>query len=222
MTLGASITLPFPNQAHIALVVRHKPSRGRAPDGEGHADVIMPSGAPAGFFVDAATEDAGTLGMDVPGQVYGYANFSARRPWYVNLADAAARNVFSGVLIIAVTALEARRFQGAWDAMRARPGTFSIIGLNCSTHAAMAFSLAGLVPREIPGLDTPDNLFHALLSRHRSRCRDEYGYLGFQPRESAADEMRLHCDVGMDLLRAPFLGPAPPPPGSHNNQLPGM
>lgn len=90
MTLGASMMLPFPDQGRIALVVRGKLSRSHAPSDNGHADVILPSGAPAGFFVDAAEEDGGTTAMGVPGMVYGYAAYSAYRPWYVNLADAQA------------------------------------------------------------------------------------------------------------------------------------
>jgi hypothetical protein len=214
MTVGASITLPFPDQGQIALIVRGKRRRGVPPPGEGHADVIMPSGAPVGFFVDEATERAGTLGMGVPGQVYGYSLFSANRPWYVNLADATANDVVSGVLLIQVTPRQAERFTGAWQAMRARPGSFSLAGWNCSSHAALAFAAAGLVGVEIPGLDTPDNLFHELRRRHASRCRDEYGYLGFSPRESTLDEMTLRCDVGLDVARgitsAP-RGPVPPP-----------
>ncbi|NGM20152.1 hypothetical protein G3576_09015 [Roseomonas stagni] len=210
MTLGASITLPFPRQGRIALVVRYKPSRNVPPPGEGHADVIMPSGAPVGFFVDVATERRGTLGFDVPGQVYGYAAFASYRPAYVNLADATAGNVVSGVLLIQATAREQDLFQRAWQAMRARPGTFTIAGWNCSSHAALAFHLAGLVGREIPGLDTPDNLFHELRRRHARRCEDHYGYLGFLPRESSGDELDLHCDVGIDAVRAPVTGPVPP------------
>ncbi len=208
MTLGASITLPFPDQGHIALVVRGKRSRDAVPPDEGHADVIMPSGAPAGFFVHEDTERAGTLGIGVPGQVYCYAQFSANRPWYVNLDDAIARDVVSAVLLIRVTAAQSERFLRAWQAMRTRPGSFSIIGWNCSSHAAMAFTHAGLVGLDIPGLDTPDNLFHELRRRNGALCRDEYGHLGFSPRECAGDEFQLPCDVGLDAV-APV--PAPPP-----------
>lgn len=214
MAIAASMILPFPDQGHIALVVRGKRARGQAPDGEGHADVIMPSGAPAGFFVDPATEDAGTYGMDVPGCVYGYSLFAARRPHYVNLADAQATRCVSGVLLIRVTAAEAEAFTASWRRMRAAPGNFVIAGWNCASHAALAFARAGLVGREIPGLDTPDNLFHALLSRHRARCRDEYGYLGFMPRESHPDELQLQCDVGMEGAPWNDLPGGPPPPVS--------
>lgn len=222
MPLGASINLPFPHQDHIALVVRHKSTRNRPPPGEGHADVILPSGAPAGFFVDRAIEEAGTWGLGVPGQVYGYAQFAAHRPWYVNLETATARAIPSGVLLVQVSAAESRRFQAAWQAMRARPGSFHIDGFNCSSHAALAFATAGLMGSEIPGLDTPDNLFHELLSRHPRRCRDVYGYLGFMPRESSMDEMQMLCDVGMDQLHAPPPPGPVPPRHRHHNTRPGL
>lgn len=204
MPLGASTMLPFPSQGHIGLIVRGKPSRDVAPSDNGHADVILPSGAPAGFFVHPDVERGFTLGLGVEGHVYGYAAYSSYRPWYVDLASARARNVVSGVLLIQVTPRESDRFLNAWQIMRARRGEFNfmIVGNNCATHAALAFSIAGLVNREIPGLDTPDNLFHALRARHASRCRDEYGYLGFLPRESALDQMDLQCDVGMDACDA--------------------
>lgn len=217
MPAGRSSILPFPNQGHIALVVRSKRSRDQTPDDAGHADVIMPTGAPVGFFVSEVTERAGEVGiaMGVPGQVYGYAQFSANRPWYVNIADATARDIVSAVLLIQVTAREAAAFTSAWQSMRARPGSFSLAGNNCSTHAALAFTSAGLLGREIAGLDTPDNLFHQLRRRHDRRCRDVYGYLGFMPRQCALDEMQLICDVGLEALvgiAAP--GPTPPPRGT--------
>lgn len=116
--------------------------------------------------------------------------------------------------MIEVTPREAERFQQTWQALRTRPGSFSLVGFNCASHAALAFAIAGLVGREIPGLDTPDNLFQALWSRNRARCRDEYGLLGFLPRESAPDEMTLQCDVGLDGTRPVPSGPTPPRRGS--------
>jgi len=223
MPLGASMMLPFPNQDHIALVVRGKTSRNTAPSDNGHADVILPSGAPAGFFVHPRVEAGYTLGMDVAGCVYGYSAYSSYRPWYVNLADARAKPVISGVLMIRATAREQQRFEQAWQHLRSRPGNFTIVGFNCASHAAIAFSHAGLAGLEIPGVDTPDNLFHALRARHASRCRDEYGYLGFLPRESAMDEMMLTCEVGMDGTR-PVTGPGPAPPrrGMGHGGRPGL
>lgn len=201
MPSAGSIALPFPHQGHIALVARGKTSRGTFPFGNGHADVILPSGAPAGFLVHPEDDDGRSF-IEVRGWVYNYASFSAHRPQYVNMTDARANNEISGVLLIRVTPRESERFQRAWQHMRASPGNFTISGNNCATHAARAFAQAGLVNREIRGLDTPDNLFHALLSQNRSRCRDEYGYLGFMPRESAPDLLELQCDVGMEIVRA--------------------
>ena len=208
--------LPFPNQGRIALVVRGKTSRNTAPADNGHADVILPSGAPAEFFVHPRIEAGYLVGMDVAGCVYGYFAYSAYRPWYVNLSDARANNDISGVLLIRMTPRESASFLDAWLVMRARPGNFIITGFNCASHAALAFAMAGLVSREIPGLDTPDNLFHTLRSRQSHRCRDEYGYLGFLPRESSPDEMSPLCEAGIDgtLAAVSYSGPPPPRRGT--------
>ena len=48
--------LPFPATDRIALVVRGKRSRAQAPADNGHADCILRSGAPVGFFVDTRSE----------------------------------------------------------------------------------------------------------------------------------------------------------------------
>lgn len=209
MPQAGSTALPFPGRGYIALIVRGKTGRDHAPWDNGHADVILPSGAPAGFFGHPTNRETGYAGFEIPGWVFGYNSFSAYRPEYVNLADARAHNVISGVLIIGVTAEESRRFQRAWQEMRARPGLFTIVGNNCATHAARAFAQAGLVNRELSGIDTPDGLFRALLSRNPDRCRDEYGYLGFQPRLSAGqcefDQFQMDFDVGMDAAN-----PVPP------------
>jgi len=224
MSVWGSQPLPFPNQGHIALVVRGKGRRDLPPGDGGHVDVILPSGAPAGFFVAPSFESAGASGtggrngtgisgMGAPGYVYGYADFCANRAHYVHMRLARAHNALSGVLLMSVSPAHATRFHRAWEAIRMRPGSFDIIGSNCASHAAIAFGMAGLIPAGIPGLDTPDNLFHALRNRHASNCRDVYGYLGFLPRisgQTAADQLGMECDVGMDA----FLGtrrPAPPP-----------
>lgn len=211
MTRGASISLPFPNRGHIALVVRHKPARDIPPPGKGHADVIMPCGAPAGFFGEAAACDSPAAGFDVPGQVQGYAALAACRPCHVNAAEAMAARAVSGVLLIRVTARERELFTAAWRALRTRPGTFTIAGWTCSSHVALAFHLAGLVGRDVPDLDTADTLFHALRRRHADRCEDHYGYLGFRPRDGAGDDLDLPCDVGIDPARAEVAGPMAPP-----------
>lgn len=217
--------LPFPSETRIALVVRGKRSRTHVPSAGGHADCILPSGAPVGFLVASAVEagwGAGSSGSSgaggssgssgssgpirsastlagVDGGVYTYPIFRARRGPYVTQSDAITYNVCSAVLVITVTGRQARKFQAAWVSMRSNPGDFAIIGNNCATHAALAFAAADLVDREIPDLDTPDNLFHALRSRHGTNCSDHYGFLGFTPTESRSDPMDLPCEV--DLMQ---------------------
>ncbi len=205
--------LPFPATDRIALVVRGKRARMHAPPDNGHADCILRSGAPIGFFVDTATEDgwwpgeALTALAGVPGGVYTLPTYANHRAHYVDRPLARTQNCISGVLVLQVTLSQAEAFQRAWTSLRARPGGFRIIGNNCSTHAGQAFAEAGLVGREISGLDTPDNLFHDLLRRHAGRVEDHYGYLGFESIGSSTDAMTLPCQATIDVV-----GYSPPPP----------
>lgn len=193
-----SVLLPFPASNRIALVVRGKPNRHTAPADEGHADCILPSGAPVGYFMHEIAERIGVAPISAPGQVYTYSLFRANRPWYVDLQSSYGAGAISGVLVMEVSTSEADAFLRAWTHLRAHTDEFSILGNNCATHAARAFARAGLVAREIPDLDTPNSLFRALRRRHYTRCTDYYGYLGFAPMASSADPLTQPFSVAIE------------------------
>lgn len=167
---------PFaPQRMRIGLVVRGMTAPGRRPDDEGHADCVLPTGEPIGFFADTGWADpvgrtlaAGSSGMSAAdgssgdsgagsvmvggafvgafrGEVYSYATYLRERPSYVRRELAVAQRVASTLLVIDVTDTEARHFERAWTSMRYDPGQFGIVGLNCSTHAGWAFASAGLL-----------------------------------------------------------------------------
>jgi hypothetical protein len=210
---------PFaPQRYRIGLVVRGMSAPGRRPDSEGHADCVLPFGVPIGFFADTAPAASGldgsgsfpggssagdsaagsmvvggALTFAFTGMVYSYADFLRDRPHYVRRDLARSQNEPSTLLVIDVTAEEARRFENAWASMRRDPGQFGIVGMNCATHAGWAFACAGLLmtpagalpparTSEITGMDTPTDLYRQLVEGPaNSRFESYSGYLGFEP-----------------------------------------
>lgn len=162
---------PFaPQRYRIALIVRGMTAPGRRPASEGHADCVMPSGAPVGFFADtrwASSAAASTVGIvgegsvadsagssmivggaltgAFPGTVYSYTDFLRERPQYVRRDIAQRQGEASTLLVIDVSAAESQRFETAWRTMRSDPGRFGIVAWNCATHAGFAFACAGLL-----------------------------------------------------------------------------
>ncbi len=197
---------PFaPQRFRIGLVVRGMSAPGRAPDDQGHADCVLPNGAPIGFFADTTAAGSsgdtaagpllfsGAMTGAFTGEVYSYADYLRERPPYVRRDLAVAQRCVSTLLVIDVSDSEARRFEQAWTSMRHDPGQFGILGFNCSTHAGWAFASAGLLatparamgPRgtaEIEGFDTPAGLYRQLIEGPaNSRFVSYSGYLGFEP-----------------------------------------
>lgn len=215
---------PFAPQRHrIGLVVRGMSSPGSPPLSQGHADCVLPLGAPIGFFGDLGPAAAmaesggslpgasgsvvnpsgestaggwvstGTVLAGISGCVYQYTDFLRERPHYVQRELARSQGECSTLLVIDVSTSEAQRFEQAWTSMRADPGQFGYVGLNCATHAGYAFALAGLLTTpsralgtghttEILGLDSPANLYYQLISGPaNSRFESYSGYLGFEP-----------------------------------------
>jgi hypothetical protein len=75
--------------------------------------------------------------------------------------------------------------------MRTSPGSFNIVGDNCSTHASKAFIDAGILTDGIPGLDTPDNLYRQLVTKLPGKTTTMTGYIGFVPKASGGFDMKF-------------------------------
>ncbi len=182
----------------VALIVRGKTSHSHAPGVmEQHADCILSNGAPIGFFGTGNDGSSGgassgigessrrsanssnSSGMGMTGVVYDFAGLSRARANYVDMTVARGTGTISTVLFVQVSAAEARAFDRAWADMMADPGSFHILGWNCSTHASMAFRNAGILAGGIPGLDTPDNLYRQLCVEKAGKVSVISGYVGF-------------------------------------------
>lgn len=191
-------------QLTIGLIVRGKKDELHKPDVmEQHADCILPRGAPIGFFGgggDASSGSSGSsfsgslkswgdgpsvswnsAGVNMKGMVADYKTFRKIRPMYVDASLAKKYNVRSTVLLLDVTKSEADLFKQYWLNLKVNPGSFNILGGNCSTHASEAFVAAKIVTSGIPGLDTPDNLFKQLRAKHAGKIRIFSGYIGSKP-----------------------------------------
>jgi hypothetical protein len=207
-----STNISFDGSA-IALVVRNKKSADDHPKlDDQHADCILRYGAPVGFFGELVPSDAVLLPLlyllpldtavykaqHLKGFVYTYSLYSAKRPQYVDMNTARSQNVVSAVLRILVSDDEAKLFHSAWAAMFAHPDNFKYAGNNCSTHAARAFARAGIIPAEIPGLDTPDNLYAALKDARSGKYTEHFGCLGFTPLSSAVNDLGASFSVDYD------------------------
>jgi hypothetical protein len=188
----------------IGLIVRGKQNDKHKPGKmEQHADCILPGGGPIGFFGgngDASSGSSGssfvgssnswaagpsqsfnTTGMNMKGMVAHYNQLQKIRPMYVDVSLAKKYNVLSTVLLLEVTQSQASLFSQYWKNLELSPGTFNILGGNCSTHASDAFIAAKVVASGIPGLDTPDNLYHQLKAKHSGRMRMYSGNVGATP-----------------------------------------
>ncbi|WP_038217735.1 hypothetical protein [Xenophilus azovorans] len=194
-----------PQRYRIGLVVRGMARPGAAPPSEGHADCVLSSGEPIGFFAETGIPVSGSRGSEtatlgvralsatLAGTVWGYRELMVHRRPYVDRAAAAATGAVSTLLAIEVSERECRQFERAWSSMRVDPGMFGIVGLNCATHAGYAFAAAGLLTRadsggrhaatsDMDGLDTPTQLFHQLVrGPANERCEVYTGFFGFQP-----------------------------------------
>jgi hypothetical protein len=177
-----------PTKLWAGLIVRGMWSKNHEPGVmEQHADVVIPDVAgnmkTRGYFGDqpgATGSSAGSrasIGMGIAGISADMAWFLDYRPHYVDLELAKLVDVKSSLILIKVTRAQAKELNKYWDDLNADPGTFYILGKNCSTAAAAGFETAHL-SKEIVGLDTPDNLFQQL----RAKYKDAFmisGYYGY-------------------------------------------
>lgn len=175
----ASSTFTFGGDK-VALIVRGKKSHKHTPGNlEQHADCILSNGAPVGFFGEGNDGSSNSSGLGMNGIVYDYSTLSRKRAPYVDAGIAKSTGVISTVLFVPVSAAEASAFDKAWTDMASDPGSFHILGWNCSTHACSAFQKAGILAGGIPGLDTPDNLYRQLCFEKAGKLSVISGYVGF-------------------------------------------
>ncbi|HAO32055.1 MAG TPA: hypothetical protein DCQ84_03750 [Candidatus Competibacteraceae bacterium] len=191
--------LPFPSEDTIGLVVRGKTSPSHDPGAlEQHADCILADGSPVGFFGEAGAGSSGrsgsgswnSTGMNMKGVVYDYPLFKIHRPFYVGMAEAKRYSVKSTVLVITVSKAQALLFKDYWNKLKANPGSFYLLGHNCSTHASDAFIYAGIITGGIPGLDTPNNLYKQLVTSF-TQTVSHSGFLGFTPKAADGYEVAV-------------------------------
>lgn len=187
----------------VGLIVRGKKSHKHDPGWlEQHADCILSNGAPMGFFGEGhggassgassgaggssarSGASSGSIGLGLDGAVYDLAEMKMKRPYYVDGAMAKGAGVYSAVLCVPVSAGQAKKFDTYWSNLDANPATFYMVGGNCSTRASGGFIAAGILAGGIPGLDTPDNLWHQLCRVHAGKVTACYGYVGFTPKGS--------------------------------------
>lgn len=191
--MATKINFP-PNS--VGLIVRGKTSDSHSPGlMEQHADCILPDGGPVGYFGDEGDGSSGRTssgggsssvswnrsGMNMKGFVAYYPEFQRIRPFYVNIDQAMKYGVQSTVLVIQITPEQAKIFTQTWKNMALSPGTFNILGGNCSTHASSAFVEAKILSQGIPGLDTPNNLYQQLKDKKKPAFKSYSGYVGFKP-----------------------------------------
>jgi hypothetical protein len=192
--------ISFAGGTKVGYVVRYKAGHtDDATDGGGHSDCVLPTGAPVGYFGSGAIGGTGV--------VYGYSQFAAGRPEYVNLADAKAKPCKSTLLVMDVGTTRADAFLKSWLSMRAKTDGFTIIGNNCSTHASRAVFAAGATTTaEVSGTDTPNNLYEQIVKASLVPWRSYSGWLAFNPISSGGDELMLDFEVEMDVLAVPVDG----------------
>lgn len=191
-------TILFGGGDKVGLVVRGKSSHEDDPSVfNQHADCILSNGAPVGFFGAGNTGSSGggssgsggtsrssagssnSSGMAMTGVVYDATSLARHRANYVDLGVAQATKTVSAVLLVQVSTAEATAFDQAWADMTASPGSFHLLGWNCSTHASQAFRKSGILSGGIPGLDTPNNLYKQLCFEKRGKVSLICGYVGF-------------------------------------------
>ena len=171
----------------VGLIVRGKLAADHDPDVlQQHADCILPDGSPLGYFGEGNEAKLNSVGLDMQGAVYDHAAMRIHRPFYVNVDAAVAYRVVSTVLLVTVSKREALRFKTYWEELKRAPGTFHLLGANCSSHASEAFIAAGIVKKGIPGLDTPNNLYKQI-AKQRKDAVSMTGYVGFNQRSGGFD-----------------------------------
>lgn len=167
----------------ISLVIRGKVSEDHNPSWfNQHSDVVLSTGAPVGFF--AASSAYGSKMFSNDGDVFDFETYKSLRPQYVDVTVAKQMNSISTICRIEVTDLQAQKFDQYWKMLASdvdsKKERYNLIGNNCSSRANQAFVAAGILDKEIPGLDTPNNLYEQLKNKYPGSFACKSGYVGFK------------------------------------------
>ncbi|WP_444943301.1 hypothetical protein ACJJIK_15765 [Microbulbifer sp. ZKSA006] len=191
----------------IGLIVRGKENDAHSPGVlDQHADCILPNGQPIGFFGEGGDVSSGPSGssgslfkssipswangpsasfnksgLNMKGLVADYDDMLKIRPYYVNINSAKLYNIKSTAILIEVSEPQATLFKSFWYNLKISPGAFNMLGGNCSSKAAKAFNYAKVLNKDIPGLDTPDNLYKHLKAKFKDKCTILSGFIGAHP-----------------------------------------
>lgn len=189
----------------VALLVRGKLGSEHSPGlMEQHADVALADGTPMGFFGEGSGDSSGgrgasssdsagsssnssgpssslsrSSGMGLDGEVYDYVELKMKRKNYVDLETAVESGTVTTILMVSVTAEQAKKFERYWRMTDKSPPTFNIVGGNCSTRASDSFIYSGILSGGIPWLDTPNNLYKQLVQSNVSTT-SYTGFVGFR------------------------------------------
>jgi hypothetical protein len=191
LQMASSSFVGFPGNL-VGLIVRGKENHAHEPGlMEQHADCILSNGAPVGFYGEGNDGSSNSSGLGMQGIVYDFAQMQRKRRPYVDASSARGSKMLSTYLLVLVSAGEAKKFDDAWGVMTKSPGSFNILGGNCSTHASRAFQAAGILSGGIPGLDTPNNLYKQLCVEKKGKLYGGSGYLGFAKMSSGGFQLEV-------------------------------
>ncbi|MGI9282310.1 MAG: hypothetical protein ACR2PX_22145 [Endozoicomonas sp.] len=112
------------------------------------------------------------------GLVASYEGMRKIRPYYVDASMAKKLNVVSCLISLRVTPDEGALFDKFWKQLKLNPGSFNLLGGNCSSHASEAFVASNILSKSIPGLDTPNNLFKQLSKETYRDVQFVTGHIG--------------------------------------------
>jgi RHS repeat-associated protein len=166
----------------------------------GHIDLAIPGTGMVGFY----GAPNGKWGNGVGMRMTGYFNNTPAewnrpgigRPAY---AAGAAGGVLSTICEVKVCPADAAKMGADFKKRKAAPGTFNLVGRNCSTQGANILGAGGVLPGGIPGTDNPQNLIDALVKKHGAKCFN--GFTAVNP-------------AGKVTITMAGPAPAAPPPGT--------
>lgn len=160
----------------------------RSTDEGGHADAILPRGAPVGYY--ARTRRDRRLAIIAPGEVRDASALLGSRPEYMRAEAARARLCPTTFCIIRVGESRAAEFAAAWREIAEKPPLFLAVGGNCAQVIAGALIRIGALPRGLVRPGSPDGLFRALHAA-QPQARIATGFAEFLPNPDGGYHIRL-------------------------------